>query len=104
MAKRGKQQLGCSGIIGLCILLVVGGIVTLWQKNRLAAIAAGIPAILLLIAVGYLLRPKRCDICGNIIQRASYKWTVQGEKKRLCPHCNQALARKKSSAAIKSRF
>lgn len=32
---------------------------------------------------------------------ASYSWTIEGVKKRVCPHCNQSLERKQSKAAMK---
>ncbi|OLE55526.1 MAG: hypothetical protein AUG51_02745 [Acidobacteria bacterium 13_1_20CM_3_53_8] len=66
----------------------------------MAGVGLGIIAVGTLVLIGYALRPRRCDICGNVLQRTSYTWTIQNEKKRVCPHCNQSLARKKSKAAM----
>lgn len=43
----------------------------------------------------------RCDLCGNLIKNRGYVWSIEGERKKLCPHCNRSVEQKKSRAATK---
>ena len=96
MARKKNSLSGC-----LIVLLVAGGaMASLWQKSPALATAAGVAVLAALGIVLYALRPRRCDVCGNVLQRKSYEWTLEGEKKRVCPHCNQTLARRQSKAAM----
>lgn len=96
MAKKKTSPLGC-----LVLILPVGMFMSLWRQNPALAVVAGLGLLGLLILLLYLLRPRRCDVCGNVLKRASYSWTIEGVKKRVCPHCNQSLERKQSKAAMK---
>lgn len=97
MAKRNNSALGCL----ILLLIAVGSVMSLGQKNPFRGVAVGVGLALLGVIVIYALRPRRCDICGNVLQRKSYPWTIEGVKKRVCPHCNQSLARKRSKTAMR---
>jgi hypothetical protein len=90
--------------LGCLVLLLkaIGMVMSLWQRSPILAIAVGVGLAATLLILGYLLRPQRCDICGNKLQRASYIWELEGAKKRICPHCNRSLERKQSQRAEKS--
>lgn len=45
-------------------------------------------------------RPKRCEICGNLIKRTSYVWKLRGRKQLVCPQCNRKLESRQSDAAF----
>lgn len=96
MAKKKNSPLGC-----LILLFPIGLVVSLWKQNPALAVLGALGLLGLLALVGYLLRPRRCDLCGNVLKRASYGWTLGGEKKRVCPHCNQSLERRQSKAAMR---
>ncbi len=96
MAKKNSPILGCLFLI----ILALGGSVQLIQSNPLVGVLVVIGVLLLGGLVLYALRKKRCEICGNIIERKSHDWAIEGVKKRVCVHCNQSLARKKSRAAM----
>ena len=67
-------------------------------------------ALLILLVIGTVIvvlacaKPSKCDVCGLPIKRTSHMWTIQGEKKRLCPKCNSQMERKVSKAAFKSKY
>jgi len=42
----------------------------------------------------------RCDLCGNILRRAVYTWTIDGRDRRLCPTCSTRYERKVSKLAF----
>jgi transcription initiation factor IIE alpha subunit len=46
----------------------------------------------------------RCDICNLPIKRTYYKWTIAGEKQKLCPKCNSQMERKVSRNSFKNKF
>lgn len=97
MAKKGNSALGC-----LFLILIAAGIIMyLWQRSPVLAIVSGLGIAATLVLLGYLLRPRRCDICGNVLQRASYKWELEGAKKRVGPHCNRTLERRQSQRAMR---
>jgi hypothetical protein len=97
MAKKRNPIIGC-----LVILLIAAGItISVWQKNKIQGIAFGAGFLVMMLLLARLLRPRRCEICGNVLQRASYKWKFGKDKKRVCPHCNQSLQRKQSKAAMR---
>ncbi len=97
MAKKGNSALGCMFLL----LVAAGAVMSLWQRNPVLAIAVGAGIAATLLLLGYLLRPRRCDVCGNRLQRASYIWELEGAKKRVCPHCNRSLERKQSQRAMR---
>lgn len=97
MAKKKNSPLGCL----LLVLLPVGMVISLWKQNSALAVVAALGLLGLLVLVVYMLKPQRCDLCGNVLKRASYKWTLEGEKKTVCPHCNQSLERRQSKAAMR---
>jgi len=95
--KRNKQAVGC-----LALSLIGAALGLQLIKNRPVA---GIVVLCLVLSVGvlliFLLKPRRCELCGNVIERKSHVWTIEGAKRTVCPHCNQSLARKKSAAATR---
>ena len=97
MAKKGNSALGC-----LFLVVVAAGIImSLWQRSPVLAITVALGLTATLFLLGYLFRPRRCDICGNRLQRASYTWELEGAKKRVCPHCNRSFERKQSQRAMR---
>lgn len=94
MARRKKNELSAGAIGGV---LVLGMVVTAFQNNPvLAFLAVGA-----LIGLGvWFFMPRSCDLCGPQLKRSVYHWTIEGEKKKLCPNCNSGLERKKSRAAV----
>jgi hypothetical protein len=42
----------------------------------------------------------RCQICENVLKRASYRWQLHGRSAVVCPACNSKLEKKASSAAF----
>jgi phage FluMu protein Com len=97
MAKKKNSPLGFL----VLVLLPVGMVISLLKQNPVLAVLAALGLLGLLVLVVYVLRPRRCDLCGNVLKRASYRWTLEGEKKTVCPHCNQSLERRQSKAAMK---
>ena len=97
MAKKKNSSLGCL----ILILLPIGMVVSLWKQNPALAVLAALGVLGLLVLAVYMLKPRRCDLCGNVLKRASYRWTLEGEKKTVCPHCNQSLERRQSKAAMR---
>lgn len=97
MAKKKNSPLGCL----ILLVLPIGMVISLWKQNPALAVLGALGLLGLLALVGYLLRPRRCDLCGNVLKRASYRWTLEGEKKTVCPHCNQSLERRQSKAAMR---
>lgn len=86
-----------------------------YLHKLIASIIGGAVLIYLLVAywpiavtllVGYALwffithRTKRCQVCNGSLQRSSYHYTINGQKKRVCPHCNQNLRREISKNAV----
>jgi hypothetical protein len=59
-------------------------------------------AVLIFGAVLSQMKRRLCDMCGNPINRTSHKWSISGEEKVLCPHCNQEMRRKISHLEVNS--
>ncbi len=95
--KKNNSFLGCLFLLLLAASVVIG----VAQQNPVLGIATGVGLILVLGAIIYLLRPRRCGICGNVLQRKSYRWEIDGVKRKVCPHCNQTLARRQSREATR---
>lgn len=88
-----KKKMKPGDIVGAIIGFVILG----------AAITNPWLSIVALIGVGAwgFWKSRSCQICGNSIKRSSYTWTIDGKKKRVCPHCNQQLERQQSRNAFK---
>jgi hypothetical protein len=96
--KKSNTALGCLLLVLIALALTVQQI----RNNPLMAVPIVGGIVLLGVVIALLLRPKRCEICGNVIERKSHVWRIDGQKKLLCPHCNQSLARKQSAAATRN--
>jgi hypothetical protein len=98
MAKKKNPILGCL----LLIMLAIGAGIQLFKYNP----AAGIAGVLGIVFVGgvllYAMRRKRCEVCGNFLERKKFFWDIDGEKKRVCSHCNQTFMRRQSRAATRN--
>ncbi len=86
---------------GIFLILLLALPVLLWQQSPLLAALLGFGILVVAALVIYGMRPRRCEVCGNALQRKSYEWTIQNEKKLVCPHCNRTLAAKQSKQAMK---
>ncbi|MCX5638847.1 MAG: hypothetical protein NTX52_14310 [Planctomycetota bacterium] len=95
MARRKSNRLGW------LTLIIIGLIVYLWYLKPTYGIAALVVGVVLILAAFW---PKTCQICGNQIRRVSYTWTIEGQKKRVCPKCNQALERRQSKQVFDDLF
>ena len=95
--KKSNAALGCL----LLVLIAAAFGAQLIRKNPLASIPIIAALLLLGIVAAFLFRSKRCELCGNILERKSHVWTIEGMKKVVCPHCNQSLCRKQSAAATR---
>ncbi|PPC64560.1 hypothetical protein C1Y41_08045 [Pantoea sp. ICBG 1758] len=60
--------------------------------------------VILLAAIGAILKPRRCDICGILFKRKYYTWTIEDRKKHLCPNCNNKMSRRVSNKRFTDRF
>ncbi|WP_446469895.1 hypothetical protein [Xenorhabdus stockiae] len=60
--------------------------------------------LILLVILGAVFKPRRCDICNVNFKRKYYKWEILGKKQYLCPNCNSQMRRKISSKKFKDRF
>ncbi|MBS9441790.1 hypothetical protein [Photorhabdus heterorhabditis] len=63
-----------------------------------------IGGIILLLILGVIFKPSRCDICNVNFKRKYYTWEIEGKKQHLCPNCNSKMDRKISSRKFKDRF
>lgn len=95
--KKNNATLGC---LIVCVLVIAVG-AQLVRQNPLIGVPALVAVLLIIGLIFYAMRPKRCDICGNRIQRKSHVWTIEGTNKTVCVPCNQTLARRRSSAALR---
>ena len=95
--KKNNSSAGC-GLL-LIVAFVLG--VYAFRTNPIA----GIPLLLVFLAmcalVIYAMKPKRCELCNNVLECKTHIWQIEGVKKRVCVHCNQSLARKKSRVAMR---
>lgn len=44
-----------------------------------------IGGFLLLVVIGAILKPKRCDICETYFKKNYYTWTIEGKKTTFMP-------------------
>jgi hypothetical protein len=75
-------------------LIIIGATFTAYP---IPAIAIGV----IIIAI-ITFQVRKCELCGALIKRQSYKWEIKGEKKRVCPKCNNNLDNKRSREAIRN--
>ena len=61
-------------------------------------------AIVVLLLIRAMLKPRRCDVCGERFKRKYYAWKLEGKKQHLCPYCSGKLSRRKSDQRFKDRF
>ena len=98
MAKKNNPIIGCL----VLIVLAIGGGVQLFKYDPVAGAAGVIGIVLLGGLLLYATRRKRCAVCGNFLERKKYFWNIEGEKKRVCSHCNQTFMRRQSRAATRN--
>ena len=84
-----------SKIIALVVIFIVIG--TAFTAYPIPAITIGV-----IIIVIMALQVRKCELCGALIKRQSYKWEIKGEKKRVCPKCNNNLENKRSREVIRN--
>ena len=60
----------------------------------------GFVAVIVLVVI--FSPPSACQICGTGFKRARYVWTIDGEKKHLCPNCNRRMETDRSKAAMRA--
>ncbi len=92
MAKAGDTALGCGVLIGLLI------VAALWAEHWIAGLVG---LVLMILILGWLSPPTKCQVCGNPLRKTSYKWELEDKRVTVCPKCNTALERKRSREAIK---
>ena len=98
MAKRKNSLVGCL----VLILLVIGAGAQLFKYNPVAGVAGVIALVFLGGLLLYAMRRKRCEVCGNFLERKKYFWNIEGKKTRVCSHCNQTFMRRQSRVATRS--
>ena len=81
-------------IASIVIFIVIGAAFTAYP---IPAITIG---VIIIAIMAFQIR--KCELCGALIKRQSYKWEIKGEKKRVCPKCNNNLENKRSREAIKN--
>ena len=91
MARKKKMKVG--DIIGAIFTLLMLMIAIAHPWTILLAIGG--------IFVWACFTTRTCGLCGNVIKRTSYKWKIDGKKKKVCPHCNQRLEREQSRRAFR---
>jgi hypothetical protein len=98
MAKKNNPIIGCLFLIALAI----GAGIQLFKYNPVVGVA-GVAGILFLGGLLlYVMRRRRCEVCGNFLERKKYFWNIEGKKKRVCSHCNQTFMRRQSRAATRN--
>ncbi|MCE9992286.1 hypothetical protein LZ633_09800 [Enterobacter asburiae] len=60
--------------------------------------------VVLLVIIGAIFKPSRCDICGISFKKKYHTWTIEGKKQHLCPNCNGKMNRRVSSQKFKDKF
>jgi hypothetical protein len=98
MAKRNNPIVGCLFLV----LLTIGAGIQLFKYDPVIGVAGVIGLVFLGGLLLYAMRRKRCGVCGNYLERTKYFWTIEGEKKRVCSHCNQTFMRRQSRAATRN--
>ena len=81
-------------IASIVIFIVIGAAFTAYP---IPAVTIGV----IIIAI-MAFQVRKCELCGALIKRQSYKWEIKGQKKRVCPKCNNNLENKRSREAIKN--
>ena len=97
MARKKNPIAGCL----LLILLATGAGIQLFKYDPIAGIAGVVGVVFLGGLLLYVMRRKRCEVCGNYLERKKYFWNIEGKKKRVCSHCNQTFMRRQSRAATR---
>jgi hypothetical protein len=98
MAKKNNPIAGCL----LLIALTIGAGIQLFKYNPVAGVAGVIGIVCLGGLLLYAMRRKRCAVCDNFLERKKYFWNIDGQKKRVCSHCNQTFMRRKSRVATRN--
>jgi hypothetical protein len=98
MAKRKNPIAGCLFLV----LLTAGAGIQLFKYDPVIGVAGVVGLLLLGGLLLYAMRRKRCGVCGNYLERKKYFWTIEGEKTRVCSHCNQTFMRRQSRAATRN--
>jgi len=98
MAKKNHPIAGCL----VLIVLAIGAGIQLFKYNPVVGVAGAIGVVFLGALLLYAMRPKRCGICGNFLERKKYFWNIDGKKKRVCSHCNQTFMRRQSREATRN--
>lgn len=83
-------------------MVAVGGGIQLFKYNPIAGGAGVIGIVFFAGLLLYAMRRKRCEVCGNFLERKKYFWNIEGKKKRVCSHCNQTFMRRQSRAATRN--
>lgn len=86
----------------MLIALTIGAGVQLFKYDPVIGVAGVIGLAVLGALLLYGMRRKRCEVCGNFLERKKYFWNIDGEKKRVCSHCNQTFMRRQSRAATRN--
>ena len=63
-----------------------------------------IGGFVVLIVLGAIFKPSRCDVCGTGFKKKYYTWTIEGKKQNLCPICNSKMSRWVSNQRFTDRF
>ena len=92
MGKKSDEAVGC------LIMLIIGSglFMTFPQIGVIIVVAIVVLGILYAVLSG----PGSCDVCGAQLKRAQYIWTIKGEKRIVCPKCNNRLESKRSKEAV----
>lgn len=61
-------------------------------------------AIVLIVILNNLFKPKKCDVCGFRFKKSYSKWKIDGKTLHLCPNCSSQMERKISRKRFKDRF
>ena len=81
-------------IASIVIFIVIGAAFTAYP---IPAVTIGV----IIIAI-MAFQVRKCELCGALIKRQSYKWEIKGQKKRVCPKCNNSLENKRSREAVRN--
>ena len=84
-----------SKIIAVVVLFIIIG--AAFTAYPIPAISIG---VIIIAIIAFQVR--KCELCGALIKHQSYKWEIKGEKKRVCPKCNNNLENKRSREAIRN--
>jgi hypothetical protein len=77
MAKKKYPITGCLFLI----LLAIGAGVQLFKYNPVAGVAGVIAIIFFGGLLLYAMRRKRCEVCGNFLERKKYFWTIEAKRR-----------------------